>query len=65
LFLCCEDLRDDPYDPNEVDPVKCRAIESSLWELKVSFAHLKLCWFGFNDENQFIWLVVVKHVTRL
>ena len=36
-LLCFEDLQDDPYDPVEADPMKCRAIESSLWELKVSF----------------------------
>ena len=37
LFVVFEDLQDDPYDPVEADPMKCRAIESSLWELKVSF----------------------------
>jgi len=36
-LLCFEDLQDDPYDPDEADPMKCQAIESSLWELKVSF----------------------------
>jgi len=37
-LMCFEDLEDDPYDSSEADPVKCQAIESSLWELKVIFA---------------------------
>jgi len=36
-LICVADLKDDPYDSNEADPVKCRAIDSSLWELKVIF----------------------------
>jgi len=36
-LLCFKDLQEDPYDPDEADPMKCRAIESSLWELKVCF----------------------------
>jgi len=36
-LFCFADLTDDPYNPDEADPMKCRAIESSLWELKVSF----------------------------
>lgn len=34
-----KDLNSDPYDENEPDPVKSRAIESSLWELKTSQSH--------------------------
>ena len=44
VFLCFEDLPDDPYDPNESDPMKCRAIDSSLWELKVSFTRSCSSW---------------------
>jgi len=35
--MCFEDFEDDPYDASEADPVKCHAIDSSLWELKVTF----------------------------
>lgn len=35
----CSDLQDDPYDPDEADPMKCQAIESSLWELKSLMQH--------------------------
>ena len=27
----------DPYNPDEQDPVKCGALESCLWELKVKY----------------------------
>ncbi|XP_069134720.1 nucleolar complex protein 4 homolog B-like [Argopecten irradians] len=30
---------EDPYDPEEPDPTKCRAMESSLWELKTLQTH--------------------------
>jgi len=36
-LVCFQDLEDDPYDSSEADPMKCQAIESSLWELKVIF----------------------------
>jgi U3 small nucleolar RNA-associated protein 19 len=29
----------DPYDPDEPDPAKCRAAESSLWEAAALRAH--------------------------
>lgn len=36
---CCSFLKlemaSDPYDPNEADPMKSKAMESSLWEIKV------------------------------
>lgn len=35
----CSDFEDDPYDSSEADPVKCRAVESSLWELKSLMHH--------------------------
>lgn len=28
-------MASDPYDPNEADPMKSKAMESSLWEIKV------------------------------
>jgi len=36
-YLCyiAELVTDDPYDPDEPDPAKSRAMESCLWELKV------------------------------
>jgi len=34
-----EDLPNDPYDMSEPDPAKCRAEESSLWELKILQRH--------------------------
>lgn len=33
-------LTSDPFDMEEPDPAKCRALESCLWELKVSLVHL-------------------------
>lgn len=35
-FFILPGFTTDPYDPNEKDLSKCNAIESSLWELKVS-----------------------------
>ena len=37
------DLTNDPFSMDEPDPVKCKALESSLWELKVSFFSPLLC----------------------
>ena len=37
------DLTDDPFSMDEPDPAKCKALESSLWELKVSFFLLLFC----------------------
>jgi U3 small nucleolar RNA-associated protein 19 len=34
-----DDLSSDPYDMSEPDPAKCRAEESSLWELKILQRH--------------------------
>lgn len=28
-------MASDPYDPDEADPMKSKAMESSLWEIKV------------------------------
>lgn len=36
------ELDADPYDPEEEDPAKSRALESSLWELQVSLAGTSL-----------------------
>ena len=30
-------VEQDPYNPDEQDPVKCGALESCLWELKVKY----------------------------
>lgn len=49
-------LEDDPYDMNEPEPSKCRALESSLWEMKTlanhavpSVATLAQLLFGSNE----------------
>ena len=34
-LYCIVDLTCDPYKMDERDPVKCDALKSSLWELKV------------------------------
>lgn len=34
------ELDGDPYDPEEEDPARSRALESSLWELQVSLPRL-------------------------
>jgi len=58
LIVVFSDLDDDPYDFNEPDPVKCRAMESSLWELKVCFAWSQPCSLnvavrnGISSHNQ-------------
>ena len=53
-FVCCfEDLQDDPYDPNEADPVRCRALESSLWELKVSLTNIGQVILIFGNSSPF------------
>ena len=36
VYFIFVDCTEDPYNVTETDPVKCRALESSLWELKVS-----------------------------
>ncbi|XP_033747229.1 LOW QUALITY PROTEIN: nucleolar complex protein 4 homolog B-like [Pecten maximus] len=33
------EVSEDPYDPSEPDPTKCRAMESCLWELKTLQSH--------------------------
>ncbi|KAL3857411.1 hypothetical protein ACJMK2_012086 [Sinanodonta woodiana] len=35
----CTDGDEDPYDPTEPDPAKCRALDSSLWEIKTLQSH--------------------------
>lgn len=35
-WVLSPELDADPYDPSEEDPAKSRALESSLWELRVS-----------------------------
>lgn len=49
-------LADDPYDMDQPDPSKCRAIESSLWEMKSLANHavpavatLAMLLFGGNE----------------
>lgn len=32
-------IRSDPYDPDEQDPAKCHAMESSLWETQALLSH--------------------------
>lgn len=32
-------MNEDPYDMEETDPAKCKAIESSLWEMKILANH--------------------------
>jgi len=32
-------MEKDPFDPNESDFKKCKAIQSSLWELKILMNH--------------------------
>lgn len=45
LFLMTESV-EDPYLMDEEDPAQCRALESSLWEIKVCTA----CdGFGFTN----------------
>ncbi|XP_074605684.1 nucleolar complex protein 4 homolog [Brevipalpus obovatus] len=34
-----ETLESDPYDPEEEDPAKCNAMDSSLWEVRTLLAH--------------------------
>ncbi|RWS28192.1 nucleolar complex protein 4-like protein, partial [Leptotrombidium deliense] len=43
-------VSEDPFDNKETDPLKCKAIESSLWEIKTLQSHwnpdiVKLCSF--------------------
>ena len=38
IFL--SELQEDPYNSEEPNPVKSKAIESSLWELKVRPIHV-------------------------
>lgn len=45
-FIITEVL-EDPYLMDEEDPVQCRALESSLWEIKVCSASND---FGFTNE---------------
>ena len=40
LLFVISAITDDPYDPNEKDLAKCRALESSLWELKVALVSI-------------------------
>lgn len=35
VWVSSPELDSDPYDPDEEDPAKSRALESSLWELQV------------------------------
>lgn len=46
LFLFIEPL-EDPYLMDEEDPAQCRALESSLWEIKVCICD----GFEFTDES--------------
>ncbi len=47
LFIMTEPL-EDPYLMDEEDPAQCRALESSLWEIKVC----TVCdGFGFANES--------------
>lgn len=34
-----ETIESDPYDPEEEDPAKCNAMDSSLWEVRTLLAH--------------------------
>lgn len=60
LFITTEPL-EDPYLMDEEDPVECRALESSLWEIKVCTAcdH-----FGFSNESSMAPTTTVTNVSQ-
>lgn len=46
---------------DEEDPVECRALESSLWEIKVCTACDR---FGFSNESSMAPTTTVTHVSQ-
>ena len=57
LYAYCTDLTSDPFNMDETDPLKSRAIESSLWEFRVRTFHSKIT----SSTQFFPWFILISY----